>query len=301
MLKWRFYFGASMSFVKTVLLFFYLSLQLHAITLQENYETKGRDIYASDISKDVEKDFLLFSYDDDKHMFRTSAEKVIAIFKVHGVQIKKNDVRYINFREKSRIDIDKITDAIKKEFLNKYPTLKIKSLRVYPRSFLTKLPKTFSLSLQKQTLYKNYSTFSIITPDHKMIFFDYILDANLDVVVTTKAIKRHEKISFDNTQIKTIKFLNFKADPLSDISNHQYQSKFALESENVLTQNDIEFLSIVRRDDHVNAFIEDGGVSITLDVVAEQDGKEGDIIAVRKLDGKKLRAKVVGLKRVEIQ
>jgi flagella basal body P-ring formation protein FlgA len=301
MLKWRFYFGASMSFVKTVLLFFYLSLQLHAITLQENYETKGRDIYASDISKDVEKDFLLFSYDDDKHMFRTSAEKVIAIFKVHGVQIKKNDVRYINFREKSRIDIDKITDAIKKEFLNKYPTLKIKSLRVYPRSFLTKLPKTFSLSLQKQTLYKNYSTFSIITPDHKMIFFDYILDADLDVVVTTKAIKRHEKISFDNTQIKTIKFLNFKADPLSDISNHQYQSKFALESENVLTQNDIEFLSIVRRDDHVNAFIEDGGVSITLDVVAEQDGKEGDIIAVRKLDGKKLRAKVVGLKRVEIQ
>ena len=290
-----------MSFVKTVLVFFYLGLQLHAITLQENYETKGRDIYASDISKDIEEDFLLFSYDDDKHMLRTNAEKMIAIFKAHGIQITKSDVKYINFREKSRIDIDQITDALKKEFLNKYPTLKIKSLRVYPRSYLTKLPKVFSLSLQKQTLYKNYSTFSIITPDHKMIFFDYILDADLDVIVTTRAIKRHEKISFNNTKNKTIKFLSFRADPLSDISNHQYQSKFALESEDILTQNDIEYLSIVRRDEHVNAFIEDGGVSITLDVIAEQDGKEGDVISVRKLDGKKLRAKVVGLKRVDIQ
>ena len=51
----------------------------------------------------------------------------------------------------------------------------------------------------------------------------------------------------------------------------------------------------------LDAFIEDGGVSITLDVIAEQDGKEGDVIAVRKLDGTKLRAKVIGLKRVEIQ
>ena len=290
-----------MLFVKTVLLFFCLTFQLHAITLQENYETKGRDIYASDISKESENDFLLFSYDDDKHMLRTSAEKVIEIFKAHGIQIKKNDVRYINFREKSRIDIDKISDALKKEFLTKYPTLKIKSLRVYPRSYLTKLPKTFSLSLQRQTLYKNYSTFSIVTPDHKMIFFDYILDADIDVVITTKNIKRHEKISFENTKIKSVKFLSFRADPLGDITNHQYQSKFSLESDDILTQNDIELLSIVRRDEHANAFIEDGGVSITFDVVAEQDGREGDIIAVRKSDGKKLRAKVVGVKRVQIQ
>ncbi len=290
-----------MSFVKTVLLLLCLTLQLHAITLQENYETKGRDIYASDISKEVENDFLLFSYDDDKHMLRTSAEKVIAIFKTHGIQIKKNDVRYINFREKSRIDIDKITEALKKEFLTKYPTLKIKSLSLYPRSYLTKLPKTFSLSLQKQTLYKNYSTFSIVTPDHKMIFFDYILDADIDVVVTTKIIKRHEQISFENTKIKSVKFLSFKADPLTNIANHQYQSKFSLESDDILTQNDVEYLSIVRRDEYVIASIEDGGVSITFSVIAEQDGKEGDIISVRKSDGKKLRAKVVGLKRVEIQ
>ena len=290
-----------MLFVKTVFFLFLLTLQLHAITLQENYETKGRDIYASDISKELDNDFLLFSYDDDKHMLRTNAEKVIAIFKAHGITIKKNDVKYINFREKSRIDIDKISDALKKEFLSKYPSLKIRSLRVYPRSYLIKLPKIYSLSLQKQTLYKNYSTISIVTPDHKMIFFDYILDADLDVVVTTKSIKRHEKLSFENTKIKTVKFLSFKANPITDISNHQYQSKFSLESDDILTQNDIQVLSIVRRDDHVVAMIEDSGVSITFDVIAEQDGKEGDIISVRKTDGKKLMAKVVGVKRVEIQ
>jgi flagella basal body P-ring formation protein FlgA len=276
-------------------------IPLQAITLEENYETKGRDIYASDISKEITNNFLLFSYDDDKHMLRTNAQKVISLFKAHGVLIAQNDVKYITFREKSQINIDKIADTLRDEFVSKYPSIKIKSLKIYPRSYLTALPKTYSLSLQKQTLYKNYSTIAVITPEHKMIFFDYILDAEIDVVVSIKSIPRHQKLSFENTKMKSVKFLSFKASPLTEIVNHQYQSKFSIKSDEILTRNDIEQLSVVRRNDQVIAFVEDGGVSITFNVTAQQDGKEGDIIVVRKSDGKTLRAKVIGEKRVQIQ
>lgn len=68
-----------------------------------------------------------------------------------------------------------------------------------------------------------------------------------------------------------------------------------------MTQNDIEILSLVKRDEVVTATVSDGGVTITFNAVAVEDGKEGDVIAVRKSDGKKLMAKVVGIKRVEIQ
>ena len=290
-----------MFFTKTFFLLLLFMMNLHAITLEENYETKGRDIYASDISKEVTNDFLLFSYDTDKHMLRTSAAKVLSLFKTHGVTIQSNKVKYITFREKSAINIDKISDALKDEFLKKYPTLNIKSLKIYPRSYLSELPKSYSLSLQKQTLYKNYSTFSITTPDHKMIFFDYILDAQLDIVISTKPISRHQILSFENTTIKRVKFLSFKAYPLTEIINHQYQSKFSIKSDEILTKNDIEQLSVVRKNDHLIAFVEDDGLSITFDATAQQDGKVGDVIVVRKADGKTLRAKVISEKRVQIQ
>ncbi len=287
--------------VKTFFFLLFFAMQLYGITLEENYETKGRDIYASDISKEITKDFLLFSYDTDKQILCTSAQKVIALFKNHGILIQPNKVKTITFREKSPINIQKICDALQREFLNKYPALIIKSLKLYPRTHLSELPDKYSLTLQKQTLARNYSTVSIITPEHKMIFFDYVLDAQLDVVVSTKPIARHEKLSFENTKIKRVKFLSFRAAPLSDVLNHQYQSKFSIKSDEILTQNDIEQLSVVRRNEHVVAFVEDGGVSITFDVVSQQDGKVGDVIVVRKSDGKALRAKVISDKRVQIQ
>ncbi|MBU0632852.1 flagellar basal body P-ring formation chaperone FlgA [bacterium] len=289
-------------FFRYLLLFFLGFSFLHAYTLAEEYETKTQNVYASDIIKDIDRDFLLFSYDDPtQHMLRVNAKDVAKIFKEHGYIIQNKDVRYVNFRQKSPIDMSGISESLRKEFLLKYPDLQIKSLKVYPRSYITELPKIYSLSLQSRTLFKSYSTFSIVTPEHKMIFFDYILDANINVLVTTKKINRHEPLSQSNTKIKNIKFATFRGNPVIDIRHHKYQSKFALKSDYILTINDIEALSLVRRDDTVVGSITDGGVTISFTAIAEQDGKEGDIIAIRKSNGKKLTAKVVGMKRVEIQ
>lgn len=288
-------------FFRYIFLLFLLLSSLYSHTLKEDYETKSEHIYASDIIKSIDKDFLLFSYDETKHMLRVNAQDIIDIFKKHGYTLENKDVRYVNFRQKSPVNMDKITQSLKKEFLSKYPKLHIRSLKVYPRAYITSLPKLYSLSLQSQTLYKNYSTISIVTPDHKMTFFDYILDADIDVVITTKKIKRHQHITQNNTKIKTIKFTSFRSNPLTDIKNHQYQSKFSIKSDDILTINDVEALSLVKRGDMVVATLRDGGVTISFNATAAQDGKEGDIIAIRKSDGKKLMAKVIGTKRVEIQ
>ncbi len=282
------------------LLFFTLS-SLFAYTLKEDYETKGRNIYASDMIKGLDKDFLLFTYDENKQMLRVNAKEVITIFKKHGVDMQNKDVRYVNFRQRSPVDMSHITQKLKQEFLSKYSNLKIHSLKVYPRAYTTTLPEEYTLSLQSQTLYKNYSTISIVTPDHKMTFFDYILDADIDVVITTRKIARHQELTQNNTKIKTIKFTSFRSNPFTEMKNHKYQSKFLLKSDYILTENDIEPLSLVRRDDLVVATINDGGLTITLNAIAEQDVKEGDIFAIRKSNGKKLMAKVIGKKRVEIQ
>lgn len=289
-------------FFRYLLLLFLGLSSLLAYSLGEEYETKTQNIYASDIIKEIDTDFLLFTYDDPtQHTLRVDAKDVVKLFKDHGYIIENKNVRYVNFRQISPVNMDNITNSLKKEFLAKYPDLQIRSLKVYPRSYITELPKIYALSLQRQTLFRSYSTFSIVTPEHKMIFFDYILDANINVLITTKKINRHEAINQGNTKTKNIKFSTFRGNPVIDILHHKYQSKFALKSDYILTINDIEALSLVRRDDTVVGSITDAGVTISFTAIAEQDGKEGDIIAIRKSDGKKLTAKVVGMKRVEIQ
>lgn len=290
-----------MYFFKYIFLVFITISDLFALTLQTNYETQGRDIHASEIYKDVPKDFILFSYDDNEYIYHSNQTEIAQIFKKHGLSLKFDGARYITFQQKSTIDIQPIVKLLTQEFTSKYPNINIKSLKVFPRAYLTSLPKEYSLKLQKQNLYQNHSTFAIVTPDHKMYFFDYTLDATLDVVVSTKKIQRHEKLGLANTKLKNVQFLNFKGMPLYDATNHQYQSKFSLKSDYILTQNDVEPLSVVHRNDIVNAFIEDGRVSISFEAVAQQDGKVGDTITIRKQDGKELRAKVVDMNRVEIE
>ena len=274
---------------------------LSALTLQPHYETQGRDIHASEIYKDVPKDFILFSYDDNEYIYHSNQTEISQIFKKHGLTLKFDGARYITFQQKSTIDLQPIIKLLTQEFTSKYPNINIKALKVFPRAYLTSLPKEYSLKLQRQNLYQNHSTFAIVTPDHKMYFFDYTLDATLNVIVTTKKIQRHEQLGVSNTREKNVQFLNFKGMPLCDTTNHQYQSKFSLKSDYILTQNDVEALSVVHRNDTVNAFIEDGRVSISFEAVAEEDGKVGDTITIRKQNGKELRAKVVDMNRVEIE
>ena len=290
-----------MSFLKYIFLLFLLGNNLFAYTLKQDYITQKDAVYASDILKDVDKDFLLFNYEVDRHLLRVPANEVIKTFKEHGYTIENQAVRYVNFKEKSPVDLSRIHDELYKAFLEKYPSIKIQSLEIYPRAYLSTLPKDYTLSIPSQALYKSYSVISILTPEHKMIFFDYLLDATLDTIMTTKEIKRHEALGINNTKIKNIKFTSFTDDPLTDITNHKYQSKFSLKSDFILTQNNVEALSVVRRGDEIAATITDGGVVVSLSVVAQQDGRAGDIITVKTSEGKKLKAQVVGIKRVEIQ
>lgn len=283
------------------LLFLFMSTLLEAYTLKQNYETKSREIRASDIIKNIKNDFVLYRYDDNEHSLRVSAQSVVEHFKEQGIDIEAENVRYVNFQERSLVDLSGIKKQLKSAFLDKYPSMQIRSLEIYPRSYLTTLPDEFSLSLRNRTLLNSYSTFAIVTPEHKMLFFDYILDADIKVVMSTRDIKRHEALNAQNTQEKRITFTKFQEQPLVSLQHHQYQSKFTIQSDSILTVNDVEALSLVRRGETVVVFIEDGGVSVSFEAKALQDGKEGDVISIKRDDGKKLNARVIGKRRVEIQ
>lgn len=285
---------------KYLFLFVIFVHMLYAYTLKRNYTTHSNIVYASDVIKNIQHNFIITQYDQGEHKVTLAANKIINIFKKHDYKLSSH-VAYVTFTQKSPIDMSKITQKLRMSFLQKYPNLDIISLKVMPMSYMSKLPNSYTVTIPSYALLNNYSTVYIITPRHREFFFNFILKAKINIIVATKKIKRHTELTAFNTKEEFVNFKNFNGMPISNISNHQYQSKFTIQSGQVILQRNIEPLSLVRRNQQVTATLNEGGISIIISAKALQSGRKGDTINIVENNGKELRAVITGPKMVEIQ
>lgn len=273
---------------------------LHAYDLKRNYTTDSNTIYASDIIPNIQQNFIITKYDEGQHKLTLTANKIISLFHQHSYKLSSS-IPYVTFTQKSPIDMSKIKQKLRMSFLQKYPNLDIISLKVMPMSYMGKLPNSYTVRIPDYALLNNYSTVYIITPRHREFFFNFTLKAKINIIVATKKIKRHTKLTAFNTKEKFVNFKNFHGMPVSDISNHQYQSKFTIQSGQVILQRNIQPLSLVRRNQDVTATLNQGGISIIFSAKALQSGRKGDTIQIVRDDGKELKAVITGPNMVEIQ
>jgi flagella basal body P-ring formation protein FlgA len=114
-------------------------------------------------------------------------------------------------------------------------------------------------------------------------------------------MKKGEKLSILNTIKKEIKFDRFRALPISAKHINTTQLKHHIKKEILLTTRDIEILNLVKKGSNINVTLNNKNITISFLAKALQNGKLNDIITVRKSDGKKIKVKVIGKNRVEIQ
>jgi len=273
---------------------------LHAYILKRNYTTNTNIIYASNIIPYIKHDFIITQYSAGQHKITLSSYKLKNIFNKHDYKLSSH-VAYVTFTQKSPIDMSKIIQKLRMSFLHRYPNLDIISLKVMPMSYMSRLPDSYTVTIPNYALLNNYSTIYIITPRHREFFFNFILKAKINIVVATKKIKRHTKLTAFNTKEKFVNFKNFHGMPIASISNHQYQSKFTIQSGQIILQRNIQPLSLVRRGHNVTATLNQGGISIIFSAKALQSGRKGDTINIVRDDGKELKAVIIGPNMVEIQ
>jgi len=137
------------------------------------------------------------------------------------------------------------------------------------------------------------------TDDHKKIFFDYDVEAQIDVIVTKKKIKRGEELSLFNATRKSIILERLRAMPLQDLQKISYESKQHLNNGHIVTMRDVKQLGIVKRNTVVSVGLRENNVVISFSAKALQDGKLGDTIMIQKNNLQRLKVVVIGKNRVE--
>lgn len=274
---------------------------LSAGILNKDYYVNSNDINLSQIVSDISSDVVLYSFDEGKYTKRVKSTDLIEKLKSYGYDSYTSKSNYVKFTKKSPIDIKKIEKYIKEFYKRIYPTIDIKQISIMPRAYIESLPNKYIINIQAKNSLYNYGTLYIKTQEQKKIFFDYTIDASVDVLVAKNNIKRDTELSVINCIKKSIILDRFRATPLENLQNGSVQSKVSIKEGSIITLRDIQKLSVVKRGSFVTTTLKSDGISLSFSGKAETDGIVGDIITVQKSDGKKLKVLVTGRNMAEVQ
>ena len=283
-------------FFLSLVSFLYANKQIDNI-----YYIDSDTILLSDIIPQSEDDSILFRIQQNRSSEKIKSTNLIRILNTHGYKGYTSRSGYIKFIKKSDIDISKIKEKIKEYYLTYYKSITIKKIDVLPRGYIKSLPQKYSIKIPKRAYLSNHGTLNIKTLANKTIYLDYTIDASIDSYSAKQNIKRGTELSLFNTRKNTIPLSKFRALPVESIHKATLQAKNYIKLDNILTSRDVAMLSIVRKNDMVNAVINDSTIAISFSAKAMQDGKHGDTINIQKRDGKRFKAIVIGKNRVEVK
>lgn len=288
-------------FLKTLFLLL-ISLALHANeVLKSDYYITSDDINLSVIVPHAKQDNKLFSLERSRYSKKIKSKELINLLKQHGYPSYTANNRYINFIKKSPIDTTKIEENIRKLYKEKYTEITIKAITVMPRGYIKSLTDKYVVKIQKNNYLARSGTLYVKTTDNKKIFFDYQIEAEVSVYIARTKIKRRNELSLINCKKKSIILDKFDAMPIQKLQANMLESKHHIQEASIITLRDVEQLSIVKRDSIVSVILDEKNIAISFAAKALQDGKLGDTITIEKNDKKRLKAKVIGKNRVEIQ
>ncbi len=279
-----------------------MSLSLFAaMQLEQEYHFSDHKIYSTTLFPGLKDKFILFNINNNRTKYRVKSSKIETLFKKHNLQLNLGNVRYVNFIKKSPINTLALASLIKKRYEAFYLNLHVNYVTVTPRTYLKTLDPNFELILNDNNLKRSKGVFSIKTSKKQRLFFDYELDATLDVYLALHPMGRGDTLSPLNAIKKQVKFGSFNALPLNHINTKEYRLKRSVKKNHVLTQRDIEAYPIVKKGNSVLVELRSGSIVLEFTAIASQDGSKNDIISIQKKDGRRIKARVIAPGRVEIQ
>ncbi|MBU1927980.1 flagellar basal body P-ring formation chaperone FlgA [bacterium] len=286
--------------LKILFLFLFSIELLSGTALKNEYYVESDEIRLSNIFPAATNDALLFKITEGRYTKRIQAKELITLLGSYGYKDLEYKSEYIQFTKQAPLDFKAIEEELKKIYKQRYKQIEIKNIEIHPRGYLDTLPQAYTLGMQSKSHLKRQGTFYIKTRQSKKIFFDFTINATIDLYFARENIKRNTELSAINTIKKSIILDKFRAQPLQNITDGTVQSKQNIKKDTLLTSRDIVELQLVRRGENVNVLLESDNMSISFSAEALEDGVYEQIIEVQQQNGTKVKVKVTGKNRGEV-
>jgi len=163
-----------------------------------------------------------------------------------------------------------IEDKITKIYKTTYPTIKIDKI-------ILKNNNHKITNIDTSLINPKRASGSIKVGNY---FVFYKIDATIKVLKSSKIINKNEAINNYNSTLQTIKFKNFYSYPLTTYP-HKI-AKFYIPKNKIIYGYMVTTPNTINRGENINVISKSGGIEISFEAIALQNGKVGDKIKVKK-------------------
>ncbi|MBE2985990.1 flagellar basal body P-ring formation protein FlgA [Campylobacter sp. RM12920] len=189
---------------------------------------------------------------------------------------------------------------------DEFSGIKIESVDIKPQSTLPENFNDFRLeNIFINSKDRSSGTFraSFEQPDlaSKSIFFQYSFKAKMPVFLALNSMDHKHILGLLDYQSGYVEFNKYQKDYISSFPSSTLITKTKIKAGEILSTKHFIAASLVKKGDSVKAVLNEGGVSIIIEVKALENGNLGDIIKIRTRDNKILSAVVSSSKQVMIQ
>jgi flagella basal body P-ring formation protein FlgA len=287
-------------FFKVLILLLSFS-SVFATTLEKFYYVNSDHVKLLEIMPDAQYDVTLYKIEKGRYTKKVKSKDLIKLLNSHGFKDIDSKSNYIKFIRKSPIDTSKIKNDLKKIYLEKYPDIDIKTIKIIPRGYIKSLPSSYITHVAKKAHLSRKGILNIKLPRGKKLFFDFYIDADIYVFTTAKKVIKGDLLSNVNTKRRKITFDKFRAIPVGMKQINTTQFRHNIKEDEIITFRDISTLQLVKKGSTVSAVIQNNNLNISFSAKAIRNGRLNDIITIEKQNGQRLQARVIGRNRVEIK
>ena len=288
----------------TFLLFFFPIFLFSDITLQPMYCVQKNSITLADLGFYKSKDEEILNLNKNKAA-KIKTSQMIEILKAKSVNYNDKSGGFMIFVANCD-ELEFMQNAFLQEITKQYPQIIFNKLPdILPQN---NLPDNFRnykfdrLSINQITSQNGiFRTIFRENGQQKTLFFKYNFQAKIPVLRATKNISIKQILGLGDYYIDMIDFDNFKSDFITNIPSSKLISKRSIKNGEYLSINFFNTQTLVKKGDKLVAFLDDGSLSVSIEVTATEHGNLGDKIKVISNDKKSFEATIVSKNRVLIR
>lgn len=144
------------------------------------------------------------------------------------------------------------------------------------------------------------SGFFIAMCDDKKTQFRFNLEATSKVFVLKKDVLKDEVIGLFDLEVKQIDFSKVPFNALKNV-NTELKFKTKIKAGSILKTSMLVPKYLINKDDSVVGIIDDGNLSVFIDLIALQSGVKGQKIRLKNTQGKNITGEIINEKQVMIR
>lgn len=260
-----------------------------------------------DFSDESNSTELFFTFPSNVNKYKTQAGKIIqALLEIDINATSPHDIIELRLGCIEHYPKEFIISQIKELYLEHYPSMKISKIEIEPINELdTKIEKQYikEVVINKTALRSNDGSFYLIYDKNRQrrIYFDLKISADITLLKAKSNLERKKTLSTEDVESEMVYFDRVRDFPitLKDIK-HTMLRRYIKKGE-VIYRRDITQSTLIKKNSTVKATIKDGGVELVFSATALDDGDVGDIIEIRKPNGKQYSATITGKNQVLVK